>query len=102
MNEPETKYAIRLEVYNEKDELVYTPDRKDKFTGLRFDMVVPDNERGRGEMLQHKMTEIVKDMQILLPAHKIYISASVLSEINHTYMEMFSYYGPENRWVIHT
>ena len=67
---------------------------------LKFEWFVRDVEH-----MEHLMKSFHKTMKFWMPQNQIYIDAGVFHGVDkhsQTLMNLYSYYGPEDRFVIHT
>jgi hypothetical protein len=72
---------------------------QDEFVSdIRYQMYVHNID-----VLSARMKEKHNEIMLTLPKdHKVFLSARKYNEISGTWMEMASYYGGENRFVIHS
>ena len=92
-------YSITVEVRDENGKIINSKVGIHiiKETDIKFDFIVA-NERE----LEQRMRGISRTLKAWLPNnYQINISASVFNSISSTYMNMFSFYANENRFVKH-
>lgn len=89
------KYFINAEIRDTNLKVIVGAEGKRVF-GFKLESVNIESKD-----LEKHLTNTYKDLQVLMPNHKINVDASVLNGISGTYMVMASYYGEEKRFVKH-
>jgi hypothetical protein len=89
-------YNIRLEIRN-KDGKLFEHPRAGMFTGFKF-----FNKFNSEDHMEHYFRSTYEELKMLMPENKFNFDASVFNSISGTWMCMYSFYGEEGRFVVHT
>lgn len=92
-------YHITVEVRDGQGKLI-EDEFGDKFIDLKFEWFVRDEDH-----MEWLMKDLHRTMKVWMPYNEIWISAGVFhgpDKYSQTLMNLYSYYGPEDRFVIHT
>jgi multidrug efflux pump subunit AcrB len=87
-------YNIEVEVRDENGKAILD-DKGNKQLSVQFELSFTRDKA------EHNLRQLVKSLKAWMPNNEINISASVFNEISGTYMNMFSLYVNEDRFVSH-
>lgn len=92
---------MTVEVRDENRKIIEGPSSVNsnmiKETDIKFELVAENYT-----ILEHKMRDLGRTLKAWMPKYHISIGAFLLNEGTKTYSNMASFYGDENRFVIHT
>lgn len=88
------KYWVKIEVRDSEGKMI-TNEIGNKVDDISYDVeMVPSN-------MEFNLTRLARTLKAFMPDRQIDIVVYVHNQISGTYMNMFSYYVNENRFVKH-
>jgi hypothetical protein len=89
-------YYIEVGI-TDQDGNVIRDENGTKVHGISYSLSIKsDNIK---DTMQAILTDDHRKLKACMPTHKIELIASVFNSISGTFIPMFAYYGPENRFV---
>jgi hypothetical protein len=88
------KYTISIEVRDSNGDVI-VDENDNRHHSIKYDVEMLKSN------MESNLEHLAKTLKAFMPNRKITIVAYVFNTISRTYMNMFSYYVDENRFVKH-